>query len=61
LAGHFDVWAIGYQENGPATAHEIAELIKEHRPVRARYTKDLTEVVGGMRAFIIVAGDKKPG
>jgi hypothetical protein len=61
MAGHFDVWAIGYQENGPATAHEIAELIKEHRPVRVSYSKDLTEVIGGTRTFIIVGGNKKPG
>jgi hypothetical protein len=49
------VWAIEYQEIGLATAAEIAELIKEHRPVRATYSKDLTEVVGGLRNYIIVA------
>jgi hypothetical protein len=54
LASHFRLWAIGYQETGLASAQDIAELVKEHRPVRAVYSKDLTEVVGGLRNFIIV-------
>jgi hypothetical protein len=54
-ASNMRMWAIEYQEIGLATAAEIAELIKEHRPVRATYSKDLTEVVGGLRNYIIVA------
>lgn len=54
-ASNIRVWAIEYQEIGLVTAAEIAELVKEHRPVRATYSKDLTEVVGGLRNYIIVA------
>lgn len=54
-ASNIRTWAIEYQEIGLATAAEIAELVKEHRPVRATYSKDLTEVVGGLRNYIIVA------
>ncbi|HMG36003.1 MAG TPA: HD domain-containing phosphohydrolase [Blastocatellia bacterium] len=57
-ASHFRFWAIGYQETGMASAHEIAELIKQHRPIRATYSKDVSEVLGGLRSYIIVA-DKK--
>ena len=52
---HIRTWAIAYQEIGMASAAEITELIQEHRPVRATYSKDLTEVVGGLRNHIIVA------
>lgn len=55
-ASHFKTWAIGYQELGLASAREISELIKEYRPVRAVYSKDLTEVAGGLRSYIIIAG-----
>jgi hypothetical protein len=54
-AAHIRTWAIGYQEIGLASAHEISDLIKEHRPVTATYSKDLTEVAGGLRNYIIVA------
>jgi hypothetical protein len=54
-AAHIKVWAVGYQEVGLASARDISELIKEHRPVRATYCKDLTEVAGGLRNYIIVA------
>jgi len=54
-ASNIRVWAIEYQEIGLATAAEVAELVKEHRPVRATYSKDLTEVIGGLRNYIIVA------
>ena len=47
--------AIGYQEIGLTSVAEITELIQEHRPVRATYSKDLTEVAGGLRNYIIVA------
>jgi hypothetical protein len=48
-------WAVQYQDIGLASAHDISELVKDHRPVRATYSKDLTEVTGGLRNFIIVA------
>jgi hypothetical protein len=52
---HVKTWAIHYQDVGLASAHDISELIKDHRPVRATYCKDLTEVAGGLRNYIIVA------
>jgi len=55
-AAHFRTWAIAYQEAGLASAHQVAELIKQHRPIRATYTKDISEVLGGVRSYIIVAG-----
>jgi hypothetical protein len=54
-AVHLRTWAISYQEIGLTSAAEITELIQEHRPVRATYSKDLTEVAGGLRNYIIVA------
>ncbi|HKP88288.1 MAG TPA: HD domain-containing phosphohydrolase [Blastocatellia bacterium] len=54
-ASNIKIWAIEYQEIGLAAAAELAELIKAYRPVRATYSKDLTEVVGGLRNYIIVA------
>ena len=54
-ASSFKVWAIEYQEPGLASAHDIIELIKEHRPVKASYSKDVTEVTGGLKSSIIVA------
>jgi hypothetical protein len=54
-ASHMKTWAIGYQEIGLASASDIAELVKEYRPVRATYSKDLTEVAGGLRSFILIA------
>lgn len=59
-ASHMRTWAIGYQEIGLASASDIAELIKEYRPVRATYSKDLTEVAGGLRSFIIIAQKATP-
>lgn len=58
LAAHFKTWAVEYQEPGLATAQDIIELIKEYRPVSATYSKDVTEVAGGQRSYIIV-GEKK--
>lgn len=55
-ASHLRTWAIGYQEFGLASARDLSELIREYRPVRAVYSKDLTEVAGGLRNYIIVAG-----
>ena len=58
LAAHFKTWAVEYQEPGLATAQDIIELIKEYRPVSATYSKDVTEVAGGQRSYIIVGGKK---
>lgn len=57
LASNFRAWAIEYQEPGLASALDILELIKEYRPVQATYSKDVTEVAGGLRSYIIV-GEK---
>jgi hypothetical protein len=48
-------WAIGYQEVGFASVVELTDVIKEFRPVAATYSKDLSEVSGGLRNYIIVA------
>lgn len=53
-AANFRTWAVEYQEPGLATAQDIIELIKEYRPVKATYSKDVTEVAGGLRSYIIV-------
>lgn len=55
LASQFKTWAIECHEPGLATAQDIVDLIKEYRLVRATYSKDVTEVVGGLRNYIIVA------
>ena len=60
-ASHLRTWAISYQEIGLTSAAEITELIQEHRPVRATYSKDLTEVAGGLRNYIIVANRAAAG
>lgn len=54
LASNFRTWAIEHQEPGLASAQDIHDLIKEYRSVKATYSKDVTEVVGGLRSFIIV-------
>jgi hypothetical protein len=55
LASPVRIWAVECRETGLSTAQDLVELIKEHRPVRATYSKDLTEVAGGLRSCIIVA------
>jgi hypothetical protein len=54
-ASSFKTWAVEYQEPGLATPQDIVELIKEYRQVKATYSKDVTEVAGGLRSYIIVA------
>lgn len=54
-ATHIKKWAIECQEAGLASAHDVSELVKEQRAVRATYSKDLTEVAGGLRNYVIVA------
>jgi hypothetical protein len=53
--GSFRKWAIECRDIGVASATDVAELVKQHRPVRAIYSKDLTEVAGGLRHYIIIA------
>ena len=60
-AASFRTWAIEYQETGMASAAEIGEIIKAHRAVRATYSKDLTEVSGGLRSYIIIAQSQAAG
>jgi hypothetical protein len=52
---HIRKWAVACQEIGLVSAREINELVKEHRAVRATYSKDVSEVAGGSRSYIIVA------
>jgi hypothetical protein len=59
-AQHIKTWAVEYQEIGLASAADISEVIKEHRSLRATYSKDLTEVVGGLRNYIIIADSAAP-
>jgi HD domain len=59
LASHYRTWAVEFQEPGLATAQDLVELIKEHRPVKATYSKDVTEVAGGLRSHIIVAENSR--
>jgi len=54
LAPQIKSWAVEYQEPGLATIQDIIELIKEYRPIKATYSKDVTEVAGGLRSYIIV-------
>lgn len=55
LAAHIKIWAVGCQDVGIASARDISDLIKIRRPVRATYSKDLTEVAGGLRSYIMIA------
>ncbi|HEU4391639.1 MAG TPA: HD domain-containing phosphohydrolase, partial [Blastocatellia bacterium] len=54
-AAHIRKWALGYQEVGFASVAELIDLVKEFRPVTATYSKDLSEVSGGLRNYIVVA------
>lgn len=36
---------------------DIVELVTGHRPAKATYSKDATEVAGGLRSYIII-GEK---
>ena len=59
-ASNYKTWAIEYHEPGLASAQDLVDLIKEHRPVKATYSKDVTEVAGGLRNYIIVAEKSSP-
>jgi hypothetical protein len=53
---HFPQWAILLRGEGWLTLRETLDLVERHRPVRVAYTKDLTEVPGGGRHHMVVAG-----
>ena len=55
VASHIKTWAVAVQETGLASARDISELIKEHRQTHTTYSKDLTEVAGGLRNYIVIA------
>jgi hypothetical protein len=55
LATNYKIWAVEYHEPGLASVQDVIELIKEYRTVKATYSKDVTEVAGGLRSSIIVA------
>src|SRR5260370_34103264 len=54
-AAGFKTWAIEYRDAGLASARDISDLVKVHRPVHSTYSKDLTEVAVRLRNYIIVA------
>ncbi len=55
LATHIPRWAIAHAEEGFVTAAEIGEVIKQFRSVEVTYTKDFSEVLGGLSAYILIA------
>jgi len=48
-------WAVECRDIGLASARDISDLIKTHRAIQATYSKDLTEVPGGLRNYVMVA------
>jgi len=48
-------WAIECRDIGLASARDISDLLKAHRAIQATYSKDVTEVPGGQRNYIMVA------
>ena len=54
-AKHMPRWAIGFLEGQPASLNEVSEIIRKYRPLQATYLKDMTDVVGGAKAYIILA------
>jgi hypothetical protein len=55
-AKHLPVWAISFSEHHPLSISEMNDVIKKHRALQATYTKDMSEIVGGVNAVIIIAG-----
>jgi hypothetical protein len=53
-ANHLPQWAISHVEDGFVSTKELAETVKQVRPVDTIYAKDLSELTG-MRASIITA------
>ncbi len=53
---HMPIWAISFQEGQPLSLSEMSEAIKKHRPLQTTYTKDMTDIIDGVNACIIIAG-----
>jgi hypothetical protein len=47
-------WAVECRDIGLASARDISDLLKTHRPIQATYSKDLTEIPGGLRSYVMV-------
>ncbi len=54
-ATHIPKWAIAHAEDGFVTAAELGEIIKSFRSVEVTYTKDFSDVMGGLNIYIIIA------
>jgi len=54
-AVHIPKWAIAHAEDGFVTAAELGEIIKSFRSVEVTYTKDFSDVMGGLNIYIIIA------
>src|SRR2546423_559581 len=54
-AVHIPKWAIAHAEDGFVTAAELGEIIKGFRSVEVTYTKDFSDVMGGLNIYIIIA------
>lgn len=48
-------WAIAHTEDGFISTAEIAEVVKQFRPIELIYSKDFSDVVGGRKTFILIA------
>jgi len=48
-------WAVECRDIGLASARDISDLIKTHRNIQATYSKDLTEISGGLRNYVMVS------
>jgi hypothetical protein len=55
-AKHIPKWAIGFQEGRPASLAEVTEAVVKYRPLKATYSKDVSDFVGSAKVYIIVAG-----
>jgi hypothetical protein len=47
-------WAVECRDIGLASARDISDLLKTHRAIQATYSKDLTEVPGGLRNYLMI-------
>lgn len=54
-AKHLPTWAIGFQQGYPASLTEMVNEIKRQRPVKATYAKDMSDIIGGGHAYIVLA------
>jgi hypothetical protein len=58
-AKHFPLWAIAvHEDSSPASWSEITETVKKYRTIQTTYTKDMTDILGGTKAYIVTAGAK---